>query len=79
LLGLVPWMLDGIFIGATRSKDMRDMMAVSLAIYAISAYILVGQFGNNGLWAALLISFIARGVTLGLRYKRLEQELTLPL
>ena len=78
LVGIIPWMLDGIFIGATRSKDMRDMMAISLVIYAVCAVLLVGQFGNYGLWCALLISFVARAVTLGVRYPRLEKSLTQP-
>jgi multidrug resistance protein, MATE family len=78
LVGIIPWMLDGIFIGATRSRDMRDMMAISLVIYAVCAVLLVGQFGNYGLWCALLISFVARAVTLGVRYPRLEKSLTQP-
>lgn len=66
-------MLDGIFIGATRSADMRNMMAVSFAIYTLSLWLLLEPFGNNGLWASLMIFFVARGVTLGLRYPALER------
>jgi MATE family multidrug resistance protein len=73
LTGLAAWMLDGIFIGATRSRDMRNMMLVSAAIYAGAAAALVPAFGNHGLWAALLISFLARGATLGARYPALER------
>ncbi len=72
LLGLAPWMLDGIFIGATRTRDMRNMMAISAAIYAGCVVILLPLMGNHGLWLSLLISFLARGVTLGLRYPALE-------
>ncbi|MDX1822281.1 MAG: MATE family efflux transporter [Paracoccaceae bacterium] len=72
VLGLAPWMLDGIFIGATRTRDMRDMMVVSFAVYGAAVLVLLPLMGNHGLWAALLISFIARGVTLGLRYPALE-------
>jgi len=74
VLGLAAWMLDGVFIGATRSRDMRNMMAVSLAVYVVAALALVPSLGNHGLWLALLISFIARGVTLGLRYPALERD-----
>ena len=72
LLGLAPWMLDGIFIGATRTRDMRNMMAVSFVVYVAAVLVLLPLWGNHGLWLALLISFIARGVTLGLRYSALE-------
>ncbi|WP_425098755.1 MATE family efflux transporter [Tropicibacter sp. S64] len=71
MLGLV--MLDGIFIGATRSADMRNMMVVSAAIYLVAVWALIGPMGNHGLWAAFLISMLARGVTLGLRYPALER------
>jgi len=73
LLGLAPFMLDGVFIGATRTRDMRNMMALSLLLYAVAVAVLVPPLGNHGLWAALLLSFVARGVTLGLRYPALER------
>jgi MATE family multidrug resistance protein len=73
LVGLAGWMFDGIFIGATRTADMRNMMAVSLGAYALAAWTLVPAFGGHGLWAAILIFFLVRGVTLGLRYPALER------
>lgn len=74
LLGAAAWMLDGIFIGATRTRDMRDMMAVSAAVYALAVAVLLPAFGNHGLWAALSISFVVRGITLGMRYPGLERS-----
>jgi MATE family multidrug resistance protein len=71
-LGCAAFMLDGIFGGATRSVDMRNMMVVSALIYAAALAVLLPNFGNHGLWSALLISLVARGVTLSLRYPRLE-------
>ncbi|MFB9148464.1 MATE family efflux transporter [Roseovarius ramblicola] len=73
LLGLAPFMLDGVFIGATRTRDMRNMMALSLLLYGLAVAVLVPASGNHGLWLALLFSFVARGVTLGLRYPALER------
>ncbi len=74
LMGVGAFMLDGIFIGATRSRDMRNMMAVSFAVYVIAVLTLVPAFGNHGLWAAMLIAFVVRGLTLGLRYPALERS-----
>jgi MATE family multidrug resistance protein len=71
-------MLDGIFIGATRARDMRNAMLISLPIFLIVAQFLVPAFGNHGLWASMLIFFMARGVTLGLRYPSLEAEADSP-
>ncbi|MCF6315341.1 MAG: MATE family efflux transporter [Marinosulfonomonas sp.] len=72
LLGFAAFMLDGIFIGATRTKDMRNMMILSFIVYAVSVAVLMPIYGNHGLWVALLISFVARGVTLAWRYPALE-------
>ena len=71
-VGVAAWMLDGIFIGATRSRDMRNMMALSLLCYLAAALLLVPSLGNHGLWLALLISFVARGATLMWKYPALE-------
>lgn len=72
-VGWAAWMFDGIFIGATRSRDMRNMMIVSALVYAVACAILIPPFGNHGLWMSLLISYAVRGVTLGLRYPALER------
>lgn len=72
VVGLAAFMLDGIFIGATRTRDMRNMMAISLVIYGVAVAVLMPFIGNHGLWPALMLSFIARAVTLGLRYPALE-------
>ncbi|MEM9717455.1 MAG: MATE family efflux transporter, partial [Pseudomonadota bacterium] len=76
LIGAPSWMLDGIFIGATRGRDMRNMMILSAIIYAIALALLLPPFGNHGLWGALMIFFAARGITLAARYPALERDLT---
>ncbi len=72
LLGVAAWMFDGIFIGATRTRDMRNMMAISALVYAGAVALLIPAVQNHGLWLALLISFAVRGATLAIRYPRLE-------
>ncbi|WP_281858773.1 MATE family efflux transporter [Litoreibacter halocynthiae] len=74
VLGVAAYMLDGIFIGATRTRDMRNMMAISFAVYCAALAVLMPAFGNHGLWLSLLVLFVARAVTLGLRYPALEAE-----
>ena len=72
LVGAAAWMLDGIFIGATRTADMRNMMFISFCVYLIALALLLPKYGNHGLWASLIIFSIARGVTLGYKYPKLE-------
>ncbi|MCH9825955.1 MAG: MATE family efflux transporter, partial [Alphaproteobacteria bacterium] len=71
IVGLTQF--DGIFIGATRTADMRNMMAVAFVIYVLAAWALMPRLENHGLWLALHISFIARAGSLALRYPALER------
>ncbi len=74
LAGVGAFILDGIFIGATRGGDMRNMMALSFVIYLGAIALLVPLFGNHGLWAAMVIFLSARGVTLLWKYPRVEAD-----
>jgi MATE family multidrug resistance protein len=66
LAGVWSFQLDGIFIGATRSGEMRNAMLLSLAIFLVGWWLL-RPLGNHGLWGALYVSYAARTITL-LRY-----------
>lgn len=74
IVGTPSWVLDGIFVGATRTREMRQSMLVSTITFVIAILILVPLFGNHGLWASLLIFFVTRAVTLGSRYLILEAD-----
>ena len=73
LLGAACFQLDGIFIGATRTREMRNMMVLSLAVFLGLGYGLMPSLGNHGLWAALCGLFVARGLTLYARLPALER------
>ncbi len=74
-IGVASWMFDGIYIGATWTRAMCNAMIQSVAIYVVALFILVPAFGNHGLWAALMVLNITRGLTLWLRYPRLEAQI----
>ena len=78
LLGALAWMLDGVFIGATRTKDMRNMMVLSFLGYCGLVLLLLPSFGNHGLWMAMNGFFILRGISLALRYPALERVAATP-
>ena len=64
LAGVLAFEMDGVFIGATWSGDMRNMMLVSLALFGLLVWLLVPVLGNHGLWIALLAFLGARGIML---------------
>ena len=55
---------DGIFIGASQTKELRNAMIISVGIYIVCALFLAEKLGNSGLWISLSIFFGLRALTL---------------
>ncbi|HEY0439433.1 MAG TPA: MATE family efflux transporter, partial [Xanthobacteraceae bacterium] len=70
IAGVFAYAYDGIFIGATWTRDMRNLMLASLGLY-LAAWWALQPLGNTGLWIALLIFLGARGSLQALRYPAL--------
>jgi MATE family multidrug resistance protein len=73
LVSVAGFQLDGIFIGATRARDLRNSMLIASAVYLALAIVLEWLMGNNGLWCAFSCFMALRGVTLGWRLPRIEK------
>ena len=79
----LPWMIasplvsvwcflyDGVYVGATRAKEMRNIMLISTLFVFLPAWYLLQALGNDGLWLAFLLFMGARGIGMhiGYRYK----------
>jgi MATE family multidrug resistance protein len=78
VIGVAAFMLDGIFIGATETRVLRNAMILSGLVYAMALWLLLPAFGNHGLWAALMVLYTVRGVTLAVRYPALEARAAAP-
>ena len=61
--GFAAFLWDGVFIGATASKEMRNAMVFSSFTFFICYYISTPYMGNNGLWLSFILYLIVRGVT----------------
>jgi MATE family multidrug resistance protein len=70
VLGVFAFAYDGIYIGATWARDMRNLMVLSLLIF-LAAWLALRSSGNTGLWGALLVNYAARGGLQALRYPAL--------
>jgi MATE family multidrug resistance protein len=73
LLGVFAFAYDGIYIGATWARDMRNLMLLSLLIF-LGAWFSLRSFGNAGLWGAFLVHYAARGGLQALRYPALLKK-----
>jgi multidrug resistance protein, MATE family len=67
LAGVLAYAFDGIYVGATWTRDMRNLMLISLALY-FAAWWTLQPFGNAGLWGAILVFLGGRGLLQALRY-----------
>ena len=61
ICGFAAFLFDGIYIGATASKTMRNSMYIATAVFFGMYYLLINHFGNNGLWIAFLFYLTFRG------------------
>lgn len=78
LCGALAWAHDGIYIGALLTTEMRRIMLVSAALYAL-ALVLLLPFGNHGLWGSMMVLFAARSVLMHWRSPRVAAQACLPV
>jgi len=70
LVSVWSFLYDGVYVGATRAKAMRDIMLFStLAIFLPAWYLLQG-FGNHGLWLAFTLFMASRGIGMHIGYRK---------
>lgn len=74
LFSCAAFQLDGIFIGASFTRQMRDAAGLSIAVYLIAWWALSDQFGVQGLWGAMIIYVVARAMALLLFYPSLRRS-----
>ncbi len=75
LVSVWSFLLDGIFIGTTRTAAMRNAMAVSVLAYLGACWLLVPALGNHGLWLAFTLFMAVRAITLAVVYPRLLRDI----
>ena len=82
ILGFAAWELDGIFIGTTRSKEMRNAGVLAVALYLITHYALLRAFpdlaAGHIIWTAFILWYIARAATLAVYYPKVVRGMERP-
>ena len=71
LITFAAFLWDGIYIGATAARAIRNTMLISaIAVFLPASLILMHFFGNHGLWIAFLLFMVARGLSMSLMAKK---------
>ncbi|MDH5261975.1 MAG: MATE family efflux transporter [Gammaproteobacteria bacterium] len=78
----LPWMIvsplvsvwcflyDGVYVGATRAREMRNIMVFSTLLVFLPAWYLLTPLGNHGLWLAFMLFMASRGIGMHYTYRR---------
>ena len=77
IISVWSYQLDGIYVGVTRTVEMRNSMLLSLLLYVVLSWVLIPLWHNHGLWLSFMIFMAMRGITLGLWFPRIERSMTL--
>ena len=70
VISVWAYLYDGVFVGATRAREMRDMMLGAALLVFLPAWYLLQPFGNHGLWLAFTLFMAARGLGMHWAYRR---------
>ena len=70
LISVWSFLYDGVYVGATRAREMRDIMVISTIVIFLPAWFLLQGFGNHGLWLAFTLFMASRGIGMHLWYRR---------
>ena len=79
VFGIIAYQMDGIYIGATWSKQMRNLMVGSLLVYFAAWAVLQPLFGNDGLWISMILFQSARSIAFRFMLPRLADKTFGPL
>ncbi len=72
ILAMSCFLFDGVFVGLTRAKNMRNSMILSAGVGFFGVFWVFIDLQNNGLWLAMSCFMLMRGVTLIIKYHHLK-------
>ena len=70
LVSVWCFLYDGVYVGATRAKEMRNIMIASTLFVFLPAWYFLQPLGNDGLWLAFLLFLASRGIGMHIGYRR---------
>jgi MATE family multidrug resistance protein len=70
IISVWSFLYDGVFVGATRAKEMRDVMLISVVVVFLPAWYLSQGLGNDGLWLAFTLFMASRGIGMHIIYRK---------
>ena len=75
VIGFAAWQMDGIFIGTTKTREMRNAAIAAVLIYLIIHHLIASSLGGHGVWIAFLSYYVARALTLAVYYPNIRKNM----
>ena len=75
VIGFAAWQLDGIFIGTTKTREMRNAGIAAVLIYLGIHHLIEPVLGEHGIWIAFLSYYVARALTLAVYYPSIRKDM----
>ena len=75
IMGFAAWQMDGVFIGTTKTREMRNAGIAAVIIYLAIHHIITPFLGGHGIWIAFLCYYVARALTLAVYYPKIREEM----
>lgn len=70
LVAVWSYLYDGVFVGATLAREMRDIMLISAFVIFVPAWYVLQFLGNDGLWLSFMLFLASRGIGMHVYYRR---------
>jgi MATE family multidrug resistance protein len=70
LVSVLPFLYDGVFVGATRATEMRNIMVLSTVVIFLPSWYALQFLGNHGLWLAFILFMASRSVGMHYYYRK---------
>lgn len=70
LIAVWSYLYDGVFVGATLAREMRNIMLISAFVIFIPAWYALQFLGNDGLWLSFMLFLASRGIGMHVYYRR---------
>ncbi len=71
LISVWPFLYDGVYVGATRSREMRVVMMGAALLFFLPAWYVARPLGNHALWLAFMLFMAARGIGMHVWFRRI--------
>lgn len=75
IMGFAAWQMDGVFIGTTKTREMRNAGIAAVIIYLAIHHIIAPSLGGHGIWIAFLSYYLARALALAIYYPKIRKEM----